>query len=128
MNREYLLKMDAAGLDGYAKMLGISTRGAKTAEAKVRLIEERRGRTAEVNVLGVDVKIQVKRYHDRDFVERYNAAETDEDYGALVLDLLGEEQWAEVERAATDEDGRVDQEALNWALVQLVTDRKLKNF
>lgn len=128
MNREYLLKMDADGLDGYARMLGISTRGAKTAEAKVRLIEERRAKRARINVLGVDVEVPVKRYHDRDVVERYNAATTDEDYAALVVELLGDEQWAEVVRAATDEDGHVDQEALNWAMVQVVTDKELKNF
>jgi len=33
-----------------------------------------------------------------------------------------------VVRAATDEDGHVDQEALNWAMVQVVTDKELKNF
>lgn len=129
MNREYMARMSAAELDEYAKLLGIASSPAKTAEAKIKLIERRRERTASVRVLGIDLEIPIKRAHDKrvsDLMSKQSL--TDAEMEEAMRLLLGDEQMGELAGACTDEDGTVDVNALGLAFAKVVTSEDLKNF
>ncbi len=51
MNKDYLAMMDEGELEAYAKVLGFTTAAAQTAADKAKLIEQKRGRCAELTVL-----------------------------------------------------------------------------
>lgn len=69
MNKDYLAMMDEGELEAYAKVLGFTTAAAQTAADKAKLIEQKRGRCAELTVLGIAMSIPVKRAHDRRFID-----------------------------------------------------------
>lgn len=128
MNPDNLKRMGAEELDAYAKALGFSVIAGRTAEDKARLIEERRRRAARVECLGVDLSIEVRKARDR----RVSALLAKEDRtGADVAEafrlMLGQEQYDELERAATDEDGVVDEAALTCAFNRILDSDELKN-
>lgn len=129
MNREQMLRMSPAELDGYARAMGFSVRGAKTAEQKAALIEERRGRVAEVTLLGVTVAVPIKRLHDKRVTDLLAKGDrTDEETERVARMIVGDEQWEAVVAAATEDDGTVDNDALGYAIVALLTSRDLKNY
>lgn len=129
MNREQMLRMSPAELDGYARAMGFSVRGAKTAEQKAALIEERRGRVAEVQLLGVTVAVPIKRLHDKRVTDLLAKGDrTDEETERVARMIVGDEQWEAVVAAATEDDGTVDNDALGYAIVALLTSRDLKNY
>lgn len=129
MNREQMLRMSPAELDGYARAMGFSVRGAKTAEQKAALIEERRGRVAEVTLLGVTVSVPIKRLHDKRVTDLLAKGDrTDEETERVARMIVGDEQWEAVVAAATEDDGTVDNDALGYAIVALLTSRDLKNY
>lgn len=129
MNREQMLRMSPAELDGYARAMGFSVRGAKTAEQKAALIEERRGRVAEVPLLGVTVAVPIKRLHDKRVTDLLAKGDrTDEETERVARMIVGDEQWEAVVAAATEDDGTVDNDALGYAIVALLTSRDLKNY
>ena len=72
MNKDYLAMMDEGELEAYAKVLGFTTAAAQTAADKAKLIEQKRGRCAELTVLGIAMSIPVKRAHDRRFIDAMN--------------------------------------------------------
>lgn len=129
MNSEFLRAMGPDELDAYAQALGFSAKAGKTAAAKVKIIEERRARTASVTVIGVQLEIPIKRAHDARVDELLGReGRTREDVVAAFDLLLGPEQHAELTRAATDEDGTVDDAALSLAYNALLASKELKNF
>lgn len=129
MKREILLSLSAGELDEYARALGFDATGAKSAKAKVELIESRRERVAEVEVLGIAVRIPVKRLHDKRITDRLNGgAASDEEFEGLMRDLLGDDQMDAIVEHVTDEDGTVDIDALGLILAKAVRSDELKNF
>lgn len=129
MNREQMLRMSPAELDAYARAMGFSVRGAKTAEQKAALIEERRGRTAELTVLGVPVSVPIKRMHDKRVTDLLSKEDrTDADTERMVRLVVGDEAWDALVAAATEEDGTVDNDALGYAIASIITSRDLKNY
>lgn len=129
MNREHMLRMSPAELDAYARTMGFSVRGAKTAEQKAALIEERRGRVAEVQLLGVTVAVPIKRLHDKRVTDLLAKGDrTDDETERVARMIVGDEQWEAVVAAATEDDGTVDNDALGYAIVALLTSRDLKNY
>lgn len=129
MNREHMLRMSPAELDAYARTMGFSVRGAKTAEQKAALIEERRAHEAEISVLGVTVTVPVKRMRDKRVTDLLSKeGRTDEETERMMRMVVGDESWDEIVRAATEEDGTVDNDAIAHAIVSVVTSRELKNY
>ena len=129
MNPDRMRSMSASELDAYAEALGFSARAGRTAEAKIKIIEERRGRTAELSVLGVQLSVPVKRAHDGRFSALLDKeGRTGDDVRDAFKFLLGEEQHAELTAAATDEDGTLDEAAIAYAYNALLGSKELKNF
>ena len=128
MNKEYLLKMSDEELAGYMKMLGISSKATKTREAKIELIERRRAKTETIDVLGIPIEVSVKKLRDRRVLDAYQAATTDAQMEAVARQIIGDEQMDALAVAATDEDGRVDVDALGYAIATILTNKKVKNF
>lgn len=129
MKHEAMMDMSKTDLDEYGKALGIDVTGKKTVAAKVEAIEEQRGRTAEIDILGITVTIPIKRFHDKRVSDIYaKSPMTDDDANALFVMILGEKQAAKVAEQATDEDGTVDVDAMGYALAKLLTSEQLKNF
>ena len=124
MNKDYLAMMDEGELEAYAKVLGFTTAAAQTAADKAKLIEQKRGRCAELTVLGIAMSIPVKRAHDRRFIDAMNKEELD---GAFRF-LLGDEQYASLMEAVTEDDGTRDDDALGYAYNKLLYSAELKNF
>ena len=129
MNSEQMRRMSAAELDAYAKTMGFSVRGAKTAEQKAALIEERRGRSVELTLLGVPVSVPVKRLRDKRVTDLLARADrTDEDTERMARLVVGDEAWDSLVAATTEDDGTVDNDALGYAVASILTSRELKNF
>lgn len=129
MNPDRMRSMSASELDAYAEALGFSARAGRTADAKIKIIEERRGRAAELSVLGVQLSVPVKRAHDGRFSALLDKKDrTNDDVRDAFVFLLGEEQHAELVAAATDEDGTLDEAAIAYAYNALLDSRELKNF
>lgn len=121
--------MSASELDAYARVMGFSVRGAKTAEQKAALIEERRAHVAEITLLGVPVSVPVKRLHDKRVTDLASMEDrSDEETVRMARLIVGDEAWDAIVAAATEEDGTVDNDALGYAISELVYSPKLKNY
>lgn len=127
MNRENLERMGSEELERYANTMGFSVLSAKTDEQKRALIQSRRERTAEIDVMGLHLVIPMKRVADQRVVDAYEK-HTDESVADALRLLLGEEQFAELVSACTEEDGLVDSTALAYATVEILNSDALKNF
>lgn len=129
MRHEVLMEMSEEELDQYAKVCGISTAGAKSAKAKVALIEERRARVAEVSVLGKTYHVPVRAVHTEEVAEALQrGVRSDEEARELMEAALGPEQNADLLARCADEDGRLDVEAYGTAFARIFTSEELKNF
>lgn len=115
-------------LDQYARICGIDVTGRKTREEKIEVIEDRRGRVAEVEMLGRVFTVPVRKMHDKRVTDVLAGKAPDEEVVKVFRELLGEEQHAEVMELCTDEDGVVDGEAYALAMARLVTCEDLKNY
>lgn len=123
------MELSAAELDEYASALGVDTTKLRGQKAKLRLIEERRERVATIPVLGLDLRVPVKRLHDKRLTDRIRKPRhTDEETEEIMRDLLGQEQFDSVVERCTDEDGTVDVDAMALAYVKVLTSGELKNF
>lgn len=127
MNKDNLARMGSKELDAYAQTMGFSAKGARGAEAKRELIERRRARCAELTVLGVDLSIPVKRAHDKRVVDLMNSKDDGKMMDGMRL-LLGDEQFAELVAACTEEDGTSDVAAMAYAVIAITGSDELKNF
>jgi len=129
MRYEVLMGMSLEQLDQYGRLCGIDVSGRKAREDKVALIEERRARVAEIDVLGTTLRVPVRAMHDKRVTDLLNGGPlTDEQASALMEALLGEEQRDKVVELCTDEDGAVDVEAMALAFATVVRSPELKNF
>ena len=130
MRHEVMMEMSLEQLDQYARVCGIDTGGKATKEEKVALIEERRGRVAEIEALGTTLVVPVRALHDKRVTDALDGSKplADDEAEGLLARLLGEEQYAEVVGRCTDEDGVVDVEALAFAFGLIVRSEELKNF
>ena len=129
MNKDYLAMMDEGELEAYAKVLGFTTAAAQTAADKAKLIEKKRARCAELTVLGIAMSIPVKRAHDRRFIDVMNKEDrTTEELDGAFRFLLGDEQYASLMDAVTEDDGTKDDDALGYAYNKLLYSAELKNF
>lgn len=132
MNPEYMQKMSKEELDAYAAVIGRAfAKSIKDmdADAKREQLQVRRERTVDMTVLGVPLSVSVKRRAD---TERF--AELVDKQGRTMADieqafayLLGEEQHAELRKAATDSDGTLDETALVYAYNAILANNELKN-
>lgn len=130
MRHEVMMDMSLDELDAYGRACGIDVSGLRTKAQKVGRIEERRGRVAEVHMLGTTMTIPIRRLHDKRVSDllRKEGGLTDEEAATAMVLLLGEEQYEEVIDRCTDEDDVVDVEALGCAFVALFSDPELKNY
>lgn len=129
MRHEYLEQMSNAELDAYGSELGVDVSGISEHSAKVDEIEERRGRSATVRVMGMEVTVAMKRLHDKRLMDKYGGKRmTNAMLEEFMRDLLGEEQLAMVRDRCTDEDGTVDSDAYLTALALINQADELKNF
>lgn len=128
MKHEVLMGMSLTELDQYARICGIDATGRDTREEKVALIEERRGRVAEVELLGKVFTVPVRKMHDKHVTDALAGNAPDEEIVRVFRELLGEDQHAEVLELCTDEDGVVDGEAYALAMARLITCEDLKNY
>lgn len=127
MNKDYLAMMDEGELEAYAKVLGFTTAAAQTAADKAKLIEQKRGRRAELTVLGIAMSIPVKRAHDRRFIDAMNKEDrTTEELDGAFRFLLGDEQYESLMEAVTEDDGTQDDDALGYAYNKLLYSAELK--
>ncbi len=127
MNSDYMAKMSAEELDELARFMGVSIVAAKSAESKARMIEERRSRVARFGVLGIEFEVPMKRVRDKrvsDLLGEKTDAATEE----AVRLLVGDEKFAELVAACTDEDGTVDVDAMGYAIAKIMCSDELKNY
>lgn len=125
-----MMAMSLSDIDAYGKACGIDVTGLADKEDKVDYIERRRGRTAEVSVLGMTLTVPVKRLHDKrvsDLLRNGRVPSEEAATQAMVL-LLGEDQYMALVEHCTDEDGTVDVEAIGSVYGKLFFDPELKNF
>ena len=83
----------------------------------------------DVSALGVDLRVPVRAAHDLRFTQLINKPDrTDDETEAAMTMLLGEEQMGALREAATEDDGTVDQDALAFAYMRVLSSDELKNF
>ena len=129
MRTEALNAMTDEELEQYARTLGFTTKAAKSHDAKVRLLAKRRERGVDVSALGVDLRVPVRAAHDLRFTQLINKPDrTDDETEAAMTMLLGEEQMGALREAATEDDGTVDQDALAFAYMRVLSSDELKHF
>ena len=124
-----MARMSASELDEYAKALGITKLGHKTAKEKMEAIEKRRDKKAAIRVAGMELNVPLKVFHDKrvtDILQKPNPSEGDLEQ--VLERLLGEEQMNEVVEACTEDDGTFDVNALGYIFTKIITSPKLKNF
>ena len=124
-----MMEMSLEQLDQYARACGIDTTGKRTKAQKVALIEERRGRVADVDAVGMTLHVPVRAMKDKrvtDLLDRGDLTEAEADW--LMRALLGEEQYDAVIERCTDEDGVVDVSAVGLVFATLVRSEDLKNY
>ena len=84
---------------------------------------------AVLTVLGIAMSIPVKRAHDRRFIDAMNKEDrTTEELDGAFCFLLGDEQYASLMEAVTEDDGTQDDDALGYAYNKLLYSAELKNF
>lgn len=128
MNHAYLERMSASEIMEYAQSIGITALPKLPADAR-SYIEKRRARVATVSALGINFDIPVKRAHDKRLSDLMGKPDmTDAGMEAAMRLLLGDDQFAQLVEACTDEDGTVDVNAMSVAYVRIITADKLKNF
>lgn len=124
-----MMEMSLEQLDMYGKACGIDVTGRRTKAQKVALIEERRQRVADVDVLGMTLAVPVRAMRDKrvtDLLDRGGLSEAEADL--LMTMLLGEDQYAALVERCTDEDGVVDVAAVGLAFATVITSPELKNY
>lgn len=124
-----MMEMSLEQLDQYARACGIDATGKRTKAQKVALIEERRARVADIDVLGMTLHVPVRAMKDKrvsDLLDRGDLTEAEADW--LMRALLGEEQYDSVIERCTDEDGVVDVSAVGLVFATLVRSEDLKNY
>ena len=124
-----MMEMSLEQLDMYGKACGIDVTGKRTKAQKVALIEERRQRVAEIDVLGMTLAVPVRAMHDKrvtDLLDRGGLSEAEAD--ALMTMLLGEDQYARLVERCPDEDGVVDVSAVGLAFATVIRSPELKNY
>lgn len=129
MKHEVLVALDTAELKEYARRLGIKVPNGMTKAAIVEMVEERRERSAEIEVLGVTVSVPIKRLHDKRVTDVLNSRDLTEEQLVEVFDsLVGDEKAKEIVDACTDEDGTLDVDAYAMCINHVIYNDKLKNF
>lgn len=130
MRHEVLMEMSIEQIDQYAKVCGIDVTGKRTKEAKIALIEERRERVADIDVLGITIAVPVRNLHDKRVTDALGSKVplTDEGASRLFVRLVGQEQYETLLERCTDDDGLVDVEALAIAFATVVHSPELKNY
>lgn len=129
MRHDVMMEMSLEQLDQYGRACGIDVTGKRTKAQKVALIEERRGRVAEIDALGMTLSVPVRAMHDKrvtDLLDRGDLTEAEADQ--LMTMLLGDEQYGRLVERCTDEDGVVDVNAIGLAFATVVRSDELKNY
>lgn len=129
MNKEAMQNMTVRELEDYANSLGFTLKAATDKADKIDLLERKRARAATVSVLGLELSIEVKRFRSSKFADVIN----DRDRTAAKLcdafaGLLGEEQYAKLIDACTEDDGEVDEDALAFAFATIIKSDELKKY
>lgn len=129
MNKEAMQNMTVRELEDYANSLGFTLKAATDKADKIDLLERKRARAATVSVLGMELSIEVKRFRSSKFADVIN----DRDRTAAKLcdafaGLLGEEQYAKLIDACTEDDGEVDEDALAFAFATIIKSDELKKY
>lgn len=132
MNSEYLKNMSKDELNAYAKYFGAEfgkTVSKLDHDNKVAEIQRKRERIVTLRVLGIDFEIPVKRrMDDEHFGNLFDKQDRSmEDVLAAMKFLLGDEQFAKLVEACTDEDGTGDTTAMAYAVNTILASDKLKN-
>ncbi len=128
MNPKYLDKMSAKELDSYGKCVGVDVRNLKTKEQKAEAIRAERERTVQVVALGIPFEVKKSAVRDKRVTDVFEDPRTAPDDVAKVMDtVLGNEQYAELVNACTDEDGSVDVDAMTYATVAIINSAQVKN-
>ena len=84
---------------------------------------------AQQGLLGIAMSIPAKRAHDRRFIDAMNKEDrTTEELDGAFRSLLGDEQYASLMEAVTEDDGTQDDDALGYAYNKLLYSAELKNF
>lgn len=130
MKHEAMMSMSLGQLDQYGKVCGIDVTGMRSREEKVAAIEERRARTADIDVLGMTLSVPVRTLHDKRVVDMVNSPDelSEDEADRLMTMLLGEQQYESLVGHCTDDDGVVDVEAIALALHVILNSDDLKNY
>ncbi len=129
MRHEVMMEMSLEQLDQYGARCGIDVTGRRTKAQKVALIEERRGRVADIDAIGATWHVPVRAAHDKRvnaLLERGNLTDSEADW--LMRTLFGEKQYDEIVERCTDEDGVIDTEAVGMVFMAAIESPELKNF
>lgn len=129
MNIDSLKRMSTKELDEYAELLGFSVSSFKGVDAKIEEIQKHRNRHVSITVLGVELDISLRALRDKRFNDILNSSyDNNQEIEKAMVMLLGEQQYSELVKAVTEEDGVIDIDALSFAIGKIVTSPKLKNF
>ncbi len=129
MRESTLRSLSAEQLEEYAQAMGFTLRACKDKEDKIALIRRRRARSVTIEVLGLALDVEVRRFRSSRFSDAIKDRErtTDQLLGAF-RDLLGDEQFDRLLDVCSDEDGETDDDALVCAFNAILRSDELKNY
>lgn len=129
MNKETMQNMTVEELEGYANSMGFTLKACKDKADKIALIQRKRSRAATVEVLGLELSIEVKRFRNSKFADVISKRDrTSSELMDAFRCLLGDSQYESLFAACTEDEGEVDEDALAYAFAKILQSDELKNY
>lgn len=130
MNKETMQNMTAEELEGYAQSMGFTLRACKDKSDKIALIQRKRARAVTIEVLGLELSVEVRKFRGSKFSDVVNKRDrTSAELMDAFRGLLGDTQYESLLAACAEEDGEgVDEDALAYAFVRILQSDELKNY
>lgn len=130
MKSEILDQLTAKELEQYAKHMGLQVIPGKSLKEKRNAIKRKRDKVKTITVLGMEISVAVKRFHDGKVTSFFESTEgkTDSDYIEMLRYIIGDEQMDSLVDACTDDDGSFDNDAMAYVMATIIYSEELKNF
>lgn len=129
MNKEAMQNMTAEELEGYANSMGFTLKACKDKADKIALIQRKRARAVTVEVLGIELSIEVRRFRNSKFADVISKRDRT---SAELMDafrcLLGDSQYESLLAACAEDEGELDEDALAYAFAKILQSDELKNY
>lgn len=129
MNKEAMQNMTAEELEGYANSMGFTLKACKDKADKIALIQRKRARAVTVEVLGIELSIEVRRFRNSKFADVISKRDrTSAELMNAFRCLLGDSQYESLLTACAEDEGELDEDALAYAFAKILQSDELKNY